>query len=111
MIKGVVRKWQPGDGRFPNLNACHIDPLLVRSHGHGHALRRMIDAIDLTLSGDFSQLAHGSASAAAYVEDDVLFPYRSMRQAPICDLGVPRIHIAQNQSSQPSSRVLALIYA
>src|SRR5215813_3534165 len=78
-IKGAVRKWQPGDGRFPNLNACNLDPLLVRSHGHGHALLRMIDAIDLALSGDCSQLAHGSASAAAYVEDDVLFSYRSMR--------------------------------
>jgi hypothetical protein len=39
----------------------------------------MIDAIDLAFSGDCSQLAHGSASAAAYIEDDVLFPYRSVR--------------------------------
>jgi hypothetical protein len=38
----------------------------------------MIDAIDLVLSGDYSQLADGSASAAAYIEDDVLLPYRSM---------------------------------
>jgi hypothetical protein len=35
----------------------------------------MIDAIDLALRGDCSQLAHGSASAAAYIEDDVLFRY------------------------------------
>jgi hypothetical protein len=34
----------------------------------------MIDAIDLALSGDRGQLAHGSASAAAYIQDDVLFP-------------------------------------
>jgi hypothetical protein len=71
----------------------------------------MIDAIDLALSGDCSQLAHGSASAAAYIEDDVLFPNQSMRQTPICHLGVARIHIPQNQSSQPSSRILTLIYA
>jgi hypothetical protein len=39
----------------------------------------MIDAIDLALSGDCRQLAQGSASAAAYIQDDVLFPYRSLR--------------------------------
>src|SRR5579871_2145106 len=76
------------DGRLPNLNARNIDPLLVRSYGHGHALRRMIDTIDLALSDDCSQLAHGSASAAAYIQDDVLFPYRKLRKAPICNLGV-----------------------
>jgi hypothetical protein len=63
----------------PNLNAANIDPLLVRSHGYSHALRRMIDSIYLAFSGDGSQLAHGSASAAAYIQDDVLFPYRSLR--------------------------------
>src|SRR5580704_13672937 len=77
--KAPSENGQPGDGRLPNLNACNIDPLLVRSHGHSHALRRMIDAIDLALSGDCSQLAHGSASDAAYIQDDVLFSYRSLR--------------------------------
>ena len=69
---------QSGDGRFPNLHASNIDPLLVRSHGHGHALLRVINAIDLALS-DCSQLTNGSASAATYVEDYVLFSYRSVR--------------------------------
>jgi hypothetical protein len=39
----------------------------------------MIDAIDLALNGDCSQLAHGSTSAAAYIEDDVMLPYQSLR--------------------------------
>src|ERR1700749_2045467 len=90
-IKGAVRKWQPGDGPLSNLNSCNVDPLLVGSRGHCHALGRMIDAIDLAFSGDHSQLTDGSASTAAYIEDDVLFPYRSMRQAPVRHLGVARI--------------------
>jgi hypothetical protein len=107
-IKRAVRKWHPGDGRFPNLNTRDIDPLPVRSRGRCHARLRMIDAIDLALSGDRSQLTYRSASTAAHVEDDVLLPWRSMRQTPICHPGMPGIHIPQDESSEPSSRVLAL---
>ncbi len=67
-----------GRRSFAHFNARKIYPLTVRSDGHGHAFFRKVDAIDLSPSRDGSQLTEGSASAAAHIEDYVLFPYRSI---------------------------------
>src|SRR5215472_10005144 len=107
-IEDVFGKRQLRDTAFPNLDPADLDPLLVYLAGYGEALFGMIDTVDPSFGGG-GQLAHRSASATTDVEDTALDRYRNVRQPPIGDFRVPRIHVPQSESPEQSRGLLALI--
>src|SRR5216684_2333576 len=108
-IERVRRKRQLRYRSLPDLDTCLIYPLPVDFGGHSHARPGMIDAADFSLCGGRRQLTHRSASAASHVEDGGVLFYRNVRQPPVRYFGMPRIHIPQNESAQPSFRLPAWI--
>ena len=108
-IEDIRGKGQLRNRSLPNLNTAGIDPLLVYSAGKGDALFGKIDTINFSLRCEGGQLTNRSASTTTCVEDGVALVYRNVRQTPIRYLGVPRIHVPQDESAQQSCRLLALI--
>src|SRR5690242_17479850 len=93
-----------------NLDAVSFDPASVGSVAGGDARFGKVNSVDLSLCSHRGQLADGSAAATTYVEDRVALVDRHVRQAPVGNFGMPRIHVPQGQSAQPSSGFLALTH-
>src|SRR5215472_14986538 len=94
-----------------DLHLAHIDPASIRSLACSDALLGMINAIDLPLRSTFRQLTERPASATTHIENCVVLLDGNVLQAPVGHLRMSRIHVPQNESTQPSCWLLTLIYA
>lgn len=110
-VEYVIGKGKAGDRSFNDLDAPCCDLFFVGLAGHGDALPGIVNAIDLPLSRQRGQLVHSPAATAAYVKNGLVFFYGDMRQAPIRDLGMARIHVSENKSPKSSCGLLTLIDA
>jgi hypothetical protein len=68
----------------------------------------MIDAMDLAVGNEGSQLANSPPATAAQVENRVPLPDRDMLQSPIGQFGMPKVHCPQGEPAEPSCWFTAL---
>jgi len=107
-IECARREWHLGYGRFTNLETSRGDCVLVQFCGKRDARAGEIDAVNLPLSRKPGKLVDGSSAAATDVEDREVLLDGYVRKAPIGDLGVSRVHVAQDELTNEARWLLAL---
>jgi hypothetical protein len=110
-VKRARRKRQLRHRAFLNLNPPGMQPLLIHSPGHGDARFRKINSINFAFVRQRGEITHGSAATTTHIENCVVFSDRDMRQAPIGELGMPRVHVPRDELAHPPGGLLALICA
>ncbi len=110
-IEHLVREREVRNRAKPDLDTSQRNPLSVCLLAGGDTLLGMIHAIDSAFYGLRSQLVERPATPAANIKNRVLLLYVNVRQTPICNPRVPRVHVPQENPSQPSLWLLALIAA
>jgi len=108
-IEHTVRKRQLRHRPLPDLHPAGVDLSCIESLRRGNALLGVINTIDLSLDSDRRQLTHRPPTPATDIENSVTLSHRNMPQPPVRQLGMTRIHSRQDEPSQPSRRLPALI--
>jgi len=109
-VEGVVWEWQLRNGGLPYFDAAGLNPVCIWSLGESDAFFGIVDTVHLTLRCDCGQLVDGSPATTTHIKNRGVVRYRDVLEAPVCQLGMARIHSPQSESNQPPCWLAALIY-